>query len=102
MCSRGDELYEDCETLDKLGVVMDTRAVWEVPQGSDGGPHVWDLTPQCAVVSFSARCPSPHRAIILQCREVSETLLQRDSGPVAASDVCFDGCGGSGCDHGGL
>lgn len=55
-----------------------------------------------AVVSFSARCPSPHRAIILQCREVSETLLQRDSGPVAASDVCFDGCGGSGCDHGGL
>lgn len=47
MCSRGDELYEDCETLDKLGVVMDTRAVWEVPQGSDGGPHVWDLTPQC-------------------------------------------------------
>lgn len=55
-----------------------------------------------AVVSFSARCPSPHRAVILQCREVSETLLQRDSGPVAASHVRSDGCGGSGCDHGGL
>lgn len=55
-----------------------------------------------AVVSFSARYPSPHRTVILQCREVSETLLQRDPSPVAAAHVRSDGCGGSGCDHGGL
>lgn len=30
MCFRGDEFYEDCEILDKLGVVMDIRVVWEV------------------------------------------------------------------------
>lgn len=54
------------------------------------------------MVSASAGYPSPHRAVILQCREVSEALLQRDPGPVAASDVCSDGCGASCCDHGGL